>query len=193
VNSLIKPVEAGAVTPTCPAPAPTWPDWVWTELRTNHAGETGAVWIYKGILAASRDPEVRAFAREHLHTECRHLQEVSAILPSSKRSRLVWLWSGLGWVTGALPTLFGRTAMFATIEAVETFVDQHYRAQIDRLRAESGDARLVFSLESWRNDELVHRDDAARRISERPRPALTIWTRLVGAGSALAVQASRLV
>jgi ubiquinone biosynthesis monooxygenase Coq7 len=144
-------------------------------------------------MATSRDHEVRAFARAHLHTECRHLKEVSAILPSAKRSRLVWLWCGMGWVTGALPALFGRTAMFATIEAVETFVDQHYLTQIDKLKAESGDARLVVLLERWRNDELAHRDDAAHRISERPHPALKIWTRLVVAGSALAVQAARLV
>lgn len=193
VNSLLKPVEAEALTPTRAALSSPWPAWVWIELRTDHAGETGAVWIYKGVLAASRDPEVREFARDHIRTESRHLQEVSAILPPAKRSRLVWLWRGLGWMTGALPGLFGRTAVFATIEAVETFVDRHYQAQIDRLRAESGDARLVSLLESWRSDELAHRDDAARRLSERPRPALAIWTRLVGVGSALAVQAARLV
>ena len=35
----------------------------------------------------------------------------------------------MGWLTGAL-LLFGRKAIFATIEAVETFVDHHYAQQI---------------------------------------------------------------
>ena len=39
----------------------------------------------------------------------------------------------MGWLTGALPALFGRKAIFATIEAVETFVDHHYAQQIARL------------------------------------------------------------
>ena len=42
------------------------------ELRTDHAGETGAVWIYRGVLAVSRDPALRAFAQRHLATERRH-------------------------------------------------------------------------------------------------------------------------
>lgn len=174
-------------------PPSPWPAWVWTELRTDHAGETGAIWIYKGVLATSRDPQARAFAHAHLQTETRHLNEVSAILPPTKRSRLLWLWRALGWITGVVPGLTGRTAVFATIEAVETFVDQHYQAQIDRLRAESGDAVLMASLERWRHDEVAHRDDAASRLKAPPNWALKIWTRLVGFGSALAVRAARIV
>ena len=43
----------------------------------------------------------------------------------------------MGWLTGALPALFGRQAIFATIEAVETFVDQHYEQQVVRIDAQS--------------------------------------------------------
>ena len=43
------------------------------EMRSNHAGETGAVWIYKGILALSFDAEIRSFAEHHLATEQEHL------------------------------------------------------------------------------------------------------------------------
>ena len=32
------------------------PAWLEAELRSDHAGETGAVLIYRGILAFSRDP-----------------------------------------------------------------------------------------------------------------------------------------
>ena len=39
------------------------------ELRSDHAGETGAVAIYRGILAITRNPELRTFAEHHLATE----------------------------------------------------------------------------------------------------------------------------
>ena len=44
------------------------------DLRSDHAGETGAVMIYKGILAVSRDPALRSFASTHLETEQKHLE-----------------------------------------------------------------------------------------------------------------------
>ena len=53
------------------------------DLRSDHAGETGAVWIYKGILAVSSDAELREFAREHLATERRHLHFFDAWLPAT--------------------------------------------------------------------------------------------------------------
>ena len=42
------------------------------ELRASHAGETGAVWIYRGILLVNRlkrDPDIKIFALHHLATE----------------------------------------------------------------------------------------------------------------------------
>ncbi|MBY0568817.1 MAG: demethoxyubiquinone hydroxylase family protein [Hyphomonadaceae bacterium] len=172
-------------------PEADWPVWVWAALRTDHAGETGAVWIYRGVLATSRDPEVRAFARAHMDTESRHLREVSAIVPAERRSRLVWLWRILGWMTGAVPGLMGRDAVFATIEAVETFVDQHYQEQIDRLRADNGDTSLTSMLDGWRQDEVAHRNDASHRRQAAPGIMLAAWTRLVSAGSAFAVTIAR--
>ena len=39
------------------------------DLRTDHAGETGAVFIYKGILLFSKDKKIIEFANNHLLTE----------------------------------------------------------------------------------------------------------------------------
>ena len=38
------------------------------DLRTDHAGESGAVMIYRGILAVTRDAGLRHFAQAHLAT-----------------------------------------------------------------------------------------------------------------------------
>ncbi|MEM7610905.1 MAG: demethoxyubiquinone hydroxylase family protein [Pseudomonadota bacterium] len=62
------------------------------ELRSDHAGETGAVWIYRGLLAASRNPELRAFAEEHFEAERQHLAFFESWLPARFKTRLTPLW-----------------------------------------------------------------------------------------------------
>lgn len=155
-------------------------------LRSDHAGETGAVAIYRGILAVSRDPELRAFATEHLVTESRHLDLLEQVLAPELRSRLLPLWRLAGFVTGALPALFGAPAVYRTIEAVETFVDAHYAQQIDYLRDHFPDARLQQLLQTCREDEIQHRDDARARIGEAGAVG-KLWSALVGAGSSIGV------
>ena len=92
------------------------------DLRSDHAGETGAVWIYKGILSGSGDPEVREFASKHLVAESRHLALMETLLTQSQRSCLLPLWRLAGFLTGYVPSLMGSRAVFLVIEAVETFV-----------------------------------------------------------------------
>jgi ubiquinone biosynthesis monooxygenase Coq7 len=114
------------------------PAWLLGELRSDQAGETGAVAIYHGILWASKDEEIRRFAEHHLRTEESHLRKINAVIPTKSRSRLLPLWRAAGFVTGALPSLFGARAIYATIAAVETFVDEHYLQQIERLYRRNG-------------------------------------------------------
>ena len=158
------------------------PDDLLADLRSDHAGEAGAVEIYRGVLAVARDPELREFARGHLRTEQRHLEWMERLLPPPYRSRLLQLWRMAGWLTGALPALFGRGAVFRTIDAVESFVDRHYAAQIEKLRGRRSDADLLALLEACRADEIEHRDDARRRLGPPGLPG-RFWTGLVGLGS----------
>ncbi len=165
------------------------------ELRSDHAGETGAVFIYRGILAVSRDDAVRAFAARHLATEQSHLDLMEAWLPAPERSRLLPAWRVAGWLTGAIPSLFGARAVFGTIEAVETFVDHHYAQQLDLIDALPPDpvrAELREVLRSCQGDELEHRDEAAALGGQGSRPALLkLWCAIVGSGSATAVKLAR--
>ena len=57
----------------------TYPNWLLRDLRSDHAGEAGAVAIYRGILAVSRCPQVREFAQRHMQTEQRHLATVETL------------------------------------------------------------------------------------------------------------------
>ncbi len=167
--------------------------WLIADLRTDHAGETGAVEIYRGILAVTRDEQLIAFARRHMQTENSHLEEISTLLPASQRSLLLPVWKMLGWLTGAIAAILGRNATFTTIEAVETFVDRHYQAQIDRLHRENSEPAIMDLLDRLRRDEVSHLDDAIRRRTAAPTRLLKVWTLLVQAGSHVAVHLARII
>ena len=62
------------------------------ELRSDHAGETGAVYIYKGIIAVAKyrkDQELMNFAKHHDATEADHLHLIEMELEKKFRSRLL--------------------------------------------------------------------------------------------------------
>jgi 3-demethoxyubiquinol 3-hydroxylase len=178
-------------------PVLPYPREVLADLRTDHAGETGAVMIYLGILAITRDESLRRFAEHHLATERTHLAAIDALLPSARRSLLTPLWRLAGWLTGALPACTGPRAVFATIAAVETFVDRHYAEQIARIDGMPGSAAdpALLSLRAlmlrFQADEVAHRDEAGAALATPPRGLLRLWTALVGQGSAAAVAISR--
>ena len=158
--------------------------------------------IYQGILAVSRDAGVRAFAERHLRTEREHLALVSAVFPRRLHSRLLPLWGVAGFVTGALPALLGARAVYATIAAVETFVDHHYQEQIDKIDnlVATADAAAGESLSRWRAllaycqaDEVAHRDEAQAALDGALPWWLAAWRAMVGRGSAIAVKLARAI
>ena len=167
------------------------PDWLVCDLRSDHAGETGAIAIYRGILAISQNNETRSFAEAHLQTEQQHLELIETILPRNARSALLPLWRLSGFLTGAIPAFFGAKAVVATIEAVETFVDRHYAGQVERLSQEDAHSELLALLERCRLDEVHHRDEARQSLESEPGAFLRGWCWLVGAGSAAAVAMAR--
>lgn len=162
------------------------------DLRTDQAGEIGAVCIYHGILQMARDPGLRDFAQRHLLTEQNHLRQIEAWLPVSEYSRLLPIWRLAGFITGALPAIFGPRAVYATVEAVETFVNHHYEQQIQSLASQPALIQLHETLLECQADEIAHRDEAAvARGTDKPGFALRAWCALVGAGSRGAVALCR--
>lgn len=161
------------------------------DLISDHAGETGAVYIYRGILAVSRDPEVRDFAMHHLETEQAHLAFFEDWLPLLHRSALLPVWRLSGWLLGALPALFGPRAVFRTIAAVESFVELHYDEQIETLAGQSKWASLRAQLVAFCREEVEHRNDASGRLDAPPSPVGRGWSWLVGVGSCAGVWLAR--
>lgn len=176
------------------APGDQLPAWVCADLQTDHAGEVGAVCIYQGVLRFARDPALRSFAEHHLLTEQKHLRLISTWLPVSQRSRLLPIWRLAGFLTGVLPALFGPRAVYATIEAVETFVNHHYEEQIFALASQPALCDLRQTLLDCQADEVAHRDEAAAaRGLGQPAWLLRVWCAMVGAGSKAAVSFIRFI
>jgi ubiquinone biosynthesis monooxygenase Coq7 len=174
------------------APGDILPAEVFADLRTDHAGEVGAVFIYQGVLQFARDPMLQAFAEHHLVTEQKHLLLIAGWLPKAEYSRLLPLWKLAGFLTGALPALFGSKAVYATIEAVETFVNQHYEDQIRALESKPELSDLRQTLLDCQADEVAHRDEAAAALgSTRSNLVLRVWCAMVGTGSKAAVSLIR--
>lgn len=164
------------------------------ELRSDHAGETGAVSIYKGIIAIAslfNDQELMSFAMHHGATEADHLQLIESVLEPKYRSRLLGPWRLAGWLTGALPALFGKKAVYATIDAVETFVEQHYQRQIDYLQKNGGNEKLLKLLMRCQADEINHKNEARSKVLTPMSLILRFWCSLVGSGSEVAVLLAR--
>jgi ubiquinone biosynthesis monooxygenase Coq7 len=173
-------------------PGDKLPAWVLADLRTDHAGEIGAVCIYQGVLRFACDPMLRVFAEHHLATEQKHLRLISSWLPQVHYSRLLPIWRLAGFLTGALPALFGPKAVYATIEAVETFVNHHYEEQVLALASHTELRDLRQNLLDCQADEVAHRDEAvaARGLSQSGW-VLRAWCAMVGVGSKAAVSLIR--
>lgn len=180
------------------------------EMRSNHAGETGAVSIYRGARSAiSLRPHAfpvdaacpaRDFTERHIYTERSHLALFDALLPAEHHSRLLPLWRLAGFTLGFVPTFFGGPRwLFITVEAVETFVEDHFQAQIVPLTSSDDfgpDSELVKLLAYCCEDEVHHKEEAASHagLAATDRPlAVRVWSMIVGGGSAAAVALARRV
>ncbi len=163
------------------------------DLRSDHAGEHGAVAIYIGMLTVTRDAGLKRFARRHLLAEKRHLRFFDRWLPERGKSRLLPVWWAAGWTLGAGSALFGPEAAYSTVAAVERFVERHYNEQIEHMRERPELAGLVSVLERFCSDEVHHREDALSQRSSSRSVATRIWEGIVGGGSALGVIVARRV
>jgi ubiquinone biosynthesis monooxygenase Coq7 len=166
--------------------------WLLRELRSDQAGETGAVWIYRGVLATRPRPALRQFCRQHLATEQQHLAEMNALLPPQARSVLLPIWRIAGFLTGFLPACLSERSVYLTVAAVETFVQAHYQQQIVHAELQRYPA-IKEKLVAFMQDEIEHKDEATNLAGAPPGKVAARWCYLVGAGSEIAVKLARRV
>lgn len=162
-------------------------------LRVDHAGELGAVHIYRGqraVLGAARGHERAAAQLEEMEGhEAVHLARFDALLNQHRvrPTLMAPLWRVAGFALGAGTALLGDKAAHACTEAVETVIEQHYAGQIAELADRDPD--LAAELTQFRDEELAHRDIA---IEEGARDAVAhpLLTAVIQAGCKAAIRIS---
>lgn len=130
-------------------------------LRVNHAGEAGAVQIYRAQrwVSAWRAPSLLPILEHFQADEERHL-----FLFDAQRRRLgqsachtLRACQVGGWALGAFSALWGVAGVAACTEAVEAVVLGHLRLQ-RVVCIEAGDLEALACLEAVIVDEQSHRD-----------------------------------
>lgn len=172
------------------------------ELRASHAGETGAVWIYRGAIVAEfvsslfyitkTNNDIKRFTREHLKTERQHLAIFENEMPLFRGSFFLPLWIAAGFITGFLPRLFGRNWFFYTIYRVEEFVDAHYDSQCKTLSAlPIPPHNVIARFKHCQEEEQHHRDEALLLMTHPPSLFMRLWGIALEKGSSAAVAVAK--
>lgn len=135
-------------------------------LRVDHAGEYGAVAIYRGQLAVfdrlSGKARIAGQLREMERQEQAHLAAFDALLGQHRvrPTLLSPIWNVAGFALGAATALLGDKAAHACTEAVETVIEEHYGDQVAELEA-AKETDLAGRLSQFRDEEIAHKDLAA--------------------------------
>lgn len=133
-------------------------------IRVDHAGEYGAVRIYKGQIAAIRNDSTRSVIAHMLEQEKTHFQFFNNKIKTENIRPTIFmpLWHVAGFVLGFATSFLGaKTAMLCT-EAVETVIDEHYSDQIVDLKNAHDQQDLVDTIDQYRLEELEHKDIASQ-------------------------------
>ena len=139
-------------------------------IRVDHAGEYGAVQIYRGQRAvfdrieakrhaASVIAEMEAGEQEHLKTFDRMIAERGV-----RPTLMAPLWRFAGFGLGAATALMGEKAAHACTAAVEEVIEQHYAAQSETLGESDPELREV--IDRFRADETAHKHTAIEQGAE---------------------------
>ncbi|HRD45695.1 MAG TPA: demethoxyubiquinone hydroxylase family protein [Caulobacter sp.] len=162
-------------------------------LRVDHAGELGAVHIYRGQRAvlekAPGHGRTAAQLEEMEGHEAVHLARFDALLNEHhvRPTLMAPVWRAAAFAIGAGTALLGDKAAHACTEAVETVIEQHYAAQIAELA--DRDPELAAELSKFRDEELAHRDIAIEE-GARQAPAYPLLAAVIQAGCKAAIKIS---
>lgn len=162
-------------------------------IRVDHAGEYGAVQIYRGQRAVfdrieSRSHAARLIAsmeegeQEHLNTFDRLIAERQV-----RPTLMAPIWRVAGFGLGAVTALMGERAAHACTEAVEEVIEDHYAGQSAELKGV--DPELKHVVDRFRADESAHRQTAIDQ-GARNAPGYPLLSAVIKFGCRAAIRIS---
>lgn len=157
-------------------------------LKVNHAGEFGAINIYKAQLVLSKifNPDIVPMLEDFLADEKKHMNifwdEISA--RNGLKCKSFWLCGLGGYFMGFISALLGKKGIMACTWAVESVVVNHLENQLIYL-ADKQDIKAYNAILAILEDEKNHRDtgfinDGASNILYQPlRGIISGFTEIV--------------
>ncbi|MGV6800943.1 MAG: demethoxyubiquinone hydroxylase family protein [bacterium] len=162
-------------------------------LRVDHAGEYGAVQIYKGQRAVydhvAGKERLAGLIREMEDGEQEHLQTFDHLLNKHKVRPTVFapIWNIAGFALGAGTALIGDKAAMACTSAVEEVIEEHYQAQVDETEGVDPEMNALFT--RLRDEEVGHKQTALEEGAEQA-VAYPLLKGVIQAGCRLAIKLS---
>ncbi|KAA5802259.1 demethoxyubiquinone hydroxylase family protein [Alkalicaulis satelles] len=166
-------------------------------VRVDHAGEYGAVRIYRGqraVFGANRTTaRTAAQLREMEADEQHHLDAFDGDIRAglARPTLLAPAWNAAGVALGAVTALMSEHAAHACTEAVETVIEGHYNAQIEALEI-MGETELAERFTRFRDEEVAHKNLAVEE-GARQAPGYPVLSAAIKAGCHAAIEISKRV
>lgn len=137
-------------------------------LRVNHAGEYGAIRIYRAQLWLARllYPDIVPFLEQTLGHEIQHctLFRNAMRTRNTGPGRAMILWGNGGLALGFITALLGRDGVWTCTAAVEAAVHRHLEEQLHFLAGRDPDLHGLIS--AIQEQELMHLRHAEQRIAK---------------------------
>lgn len=162
-------------------------------IRVDHAGEYGAVQIYRGQRAVFARAPDKARAAELIAEmeagEAHHLATFDQLLADRgvRPTLLSPFWRMAGYALGAGTALMGEKAAHACTAAVEEVIEQHYAQQAAELA--DLDPELHAIVTRFREEEIAHKDTALAE-GARAAPGYALLSAVIKAGCRVAIKVS---
>jgi len=162
-------------------------------IRVDHAGEFGAVQIYRGQRAVFERSESKRHAARLIADmeagEAEHLATFDRLIAERevRPTLMAPIWRIAGFGLGAATALMGEKAAHACTEAVEDVIEKHYARQSEAL--DGLDDGLKSLVDRFREEELAHRDTAVAQ-GAHGAPGYPVLSALIKLGCRAAIRIS---
>ena len=154
-------------------------------LRVNHAGERGAICIYRGQIAVSRllypgcvDPLTEMLGHERAHFKT--FNEI-LLARGIRGCRALAFWAFGGWVLGIVTALLGPKSIWVCTAAIEKTVNAHLEHQLAFLQ--QCDLEVLAAVQSIQKDEESHEAYASAHGGRPSGVYAILWWSVAGATS----------